>query len=47
MAAVRPKLMIERLFRLSESKTNARTEALAGVTTFLEWLGSCKPTDFV
>src|SRR5213083_1311016 len=29
------KPMIERLFRLSESKTNARTEALAGVTTFL------------
>src|SRR5438876_11957988 len=27
--------MIERLFRLSESKTNARTEALAGLTTFL------------
>ena len=27
--------MIERLFKLSENKTNARTEALAGVTTFL------------
>jgi len=27
--------MIERLFRLSENKTDARTEALAGVTTFL------------
>src|SRR5437773_541281 len=29
------KPMIERLFKLSENKTNARTEALAGVTTFL------------
>src|SRR5213596_2504678 len=27
--------MIERLFKLSENKTNARTEMLAGVTTFL------------
>src|SRR5246127_4853625 len=27
--------MIERVFKLSENKTNARTEALAGVTTFL------------
>jgi adenine/guanine/hypoxanthine permease len=27
--------MIERLFKLSENKTNVRTEALAGVTTFL------------
>jgi AGZA family xanthine/uracil permease-like MFS transporter len=27
--------MIERLFKLSENKTNGRTEALAGVTTFL------------
>jgi AGZA family xanthine/uracil permease-like MFS transporter len=27
--------MIERLFKLSENKTDARTEALAGVTTFL------------
>ncbi len=27
--------MIERLFRLSENQTNARTEALAGLTTFL------------
>src|SRR5438093_4780129 len=27
--------MVERLFRLSENKTNARTEALAGLTTFL------------
>jgi adenine/guanine/hypoxanthine permease len=27
--------MIERLFKLSENKTNARTEALAGMTTFL------------
>src|SRR6516225_871848 len=27
--------MIERLFKLSEHKTNARTEALAGLTTFL------------
>src|SRR6058998_1542364 len=27
--------MLERFFRLSESKTNARTEALAGLTTFL------------
>jgi xanthine/uracil/vitamin C permease (AzgA family) len=26
--------MIERLFKLSENKTNVRTEALAGVTTF-------------
>src|SRR5437667_7487628 len=29
------KPMIERLFKLSENKTNGRTEALAGVTTFL------------
>src|SRR5437667_5455785 len=29
------KPMIERLFKLSENKTNARTDALAGVTTFL------------
>src|SRR5437868_15160634 len=28
-------LMIERLFRLSDNQTNARTEILAGVTTFL------------
>jgi len=28
-------LMFERLFKFSENKTNARTEALAGVTTFL------------
>jgi adenine/guanine/hypoxanthine permease len=28
-------LMIERLFKLSENKTNVRTEVLAGVTTFL------------
>src|SRR5262245_61388335 len=27
--------MLERLFRLSENKTSARTEALAGLTTFL------------
>jgi AGZA family xanthine/uracil permease-like MFS transporter len=27
--------MIERLFRLSQNKTTARTEALAGLTTFL------------
>ncbi|PYL09142.1 MAG: hypothetical protein DME33_05190 [Verrucomicrobia bacterium] len=27
--------MIERLFKLSENRTNARTEALAGLTTFL------------
>src|SRR6266705_5410402 len=27
--------MIERLFKLSENKTNVRTEALAGLTTFL------------
>ena len=27
--------MIERLFKLSENKTTARTEALAGLTTFL------------
>ncbi len=27
--------MIERLFKLSEKKTDARTEALAGLTTFL------------
>jgi AGZA family xanthine/uracil permease-like MFS transporter len=27
--------MIERLFKLSENKTNVRTEVLAGVTTFL------------
>src|ERR1043166_4669985 len=27
--------MVERLFRLSENKTNLRTEVLAGVTTFL------------
>jgi len=27
--------MVERLFKLSEHKTNVRTEALAGVTTFL------------
>ena len=27
--------MIERLFRLSQNKTDARTEALAGLTTFL------------
>jgi AGZA family xanthine/uracil permease-like MFS transporter len=27
--------MIDRLFRLSENKTNVRTEALAGLTTFL------------
>lgn len=30
-----PKPMIERLFKLSENRTNARTEALAGLTTFL------------
>src|SRR5437773_10663076 len=29
------KPMIERLFKLSENKTNLRTEALAGLTTFL------------
>src|SRR5881296_2676196 len=28
-------MMVERLFRLSENKTNLRTEVLAGVTTFL------------
>ncbi|MFZ0330209.1 MAG: NCS2 family permease, partial [Acinetobacter bohemicus] len=27
--------MLERLFKLSENKTNFRTEVLAGVTTFL------------
>ena len=27
--------MLERLFRLSENQTNARTEVLAGTTTFL------------
>ena len=27
--------MIDRLFRLSENKTNVHTEALAGLTTFL------------
>src|ERR1700757_4208042 len=27
--------MLERLFNFSENKTNARTEALAGLTTFL------------
>jgi xanthine/uracil/vitamin C permease (AzgA family) len=27
--------MVERLFRLSENKTNLRTEVLAGLTTFL------------
>src|SRR5258708_12591982 len=27
--------MIERLFKLSQNKTDARTEALAGLTTFL------------
>lgn len=27
--------MIEHLFKLSENKTNVRTEVLAGVTTFL------------
>jgi xanthine/uracil/vitamin C permease (AzgA family) len=30
-----PKHMIERLFKLSENRTNPRTEALAGLTTFL------------
>src|ERR1051326_771226 len=30
-----PSAMLERLFRLSENQTNARTELLAGVTTFL------------
>ncbi|PYJ01627.1 MAG: guanine permease, partial [Verrucomicrobia bacterium] len=27
--------MLERFFRLSENQTNARTELLAGVTTFV------------
>jgi AGZA family xanthine/uracil permease-like MFS transporter len=27
--------MLERVFRLSENQTSARTEVLAGVTTFL------------
>lgn len=35
MVSVRRSCMIERLFKLSENKTDARTEALAGVTTFL------------
>src|SRR5437660_10015574 len=28
-------MILERLFRLSENRTSARTEVLAGVTTFL------------
>ena len=27
--------MLERIFKLSENKTNARTEIVAGITTFL------------
>ena len=27
--------MLERIFKLSENKTNARTEIVAGLTTFL------------
>ena len=35
MAPRLPAIMLERLFRLSGNNTSVRTEALAGVTTFL------------
>jgi len=35
LASAHPQTMLDRIFRLSENQTNARTEVLAGVTTFL------------